>query len=319
MPSASSSPPSASATPSGSSTRRHPTPASASVFGRPIGQNQGVQFPIARAYVGMRAAELMVREAAALYEAGRDCGAEANMAKHARRRGLMGGGGYVRADPRRLRLRRGIRHRAQVSRDQALYGGADLDQSDPLLHSRARARLAAVVLRSHAIVRSPAFWWSRSSRRSPRRCAPAGSQMPGARVIKIERPEGDFARFYDQLAHGESSYFVWLNRGKESDVLDLAKPTTRRCSKQCSRAPTCSCRTSSPAQWPSSAFPVARLRRELSAAHLLLDFRLRRDGPIRDAQGLRSADSGGSRASPRSPARRSRRASAFPSSISPPA
>ena len=53
-----------------------------SVFGRPIGQNQGVQFPIARAYIGMRAAELMVREAAALYEAGEDCGAEANMAKH---------------------------------------------------------------------------------------------------------------------------------------------------------------------------------------------------------------------------------------------
>src|SRR5262249_279683 len=51
------------------------------VFGRPIGQNQGVQFPIARAYAQMRAAELMVREAAALYEAGRECGAEANMAK----------------------------------------------------------------------------------------------------------------------------------------------------------------------------------------------------------------------------------------------
>jgi alkylation response protein AidB-like acyl-CoA dehydrogenase len=51
------------------------------VFGRPIGQNQGVQFPIARAYAQMRAAELMVREAAALYQAGRDCGAEANMAK----------------------------------------------------------------------------------------------------------------------------------------------------------------------------------------------------------------------------------------------
>jgi acyl-CoA dehydrogenase len=52
------------------------------VFGRPIGQNQGVQFPIARAYIDMRAAELMVREAAALYEADQDCGAEANMAKH---------------------------------------------------------------------------------------------------------------------------------------------------------------------------------------------------------------------------------------------
>jgi acyl-CoA dehydrogenase len=51
------------------------------VFGRPIGQNQGVQFPIARAYAQMRAAELMVHEAASLYEAGRECGAEANMAK----------------------------------------------------------------------------------------------------------------------------------------------------------------------------------------------------------------------------------------------
>jgi acyl-CoA dehydrogenase len=51
------------------------------VFGRAIGQNQGVQFPIARAYAQMRAAELMVREAARLFELGRDCGAEANMAK----------------------------------------------------------------------------------------------------------------------------------------------------------------------------------------------------------------------------------------------
>ena len=51
------------------------------VFGRPIGQNQGIQFPIARAYANMRAAELMVREAARLYEAGKDCAAEANMAK----------------------------------------------------------------------------------------------------------------------------------------------------------------------------------------------------------------------------------------------
>ena len=51
-----------------------------SVFGRPIGQNQGIQFPLAKAYASMRAAELMVREAARL-EAGADCGAEANMAK----------------------------------------------------------------------------------------------------------------------------------------------------------------------------------------------------------------------------------------------
>ena len=51
------------------------------VFDRPIGQNQGIQFPIARAYAQMRAAELMVREAASLFEEEKDCGAEANMAK----------------------------------------------------------------------------------------------------------------------------------------------------------------------------------------------------------------------------------------------
>jgi itaconate CoA-transferase len=45
----------------------------------------------------------------------------------------------------------------------------------------------------------------------------------GARVIKIERPEGDFARGYDDLVRGECSYFVWLNRGKESVVLDLGQ------------------------------------------------------------------------------------------------
>ena len=49
----------------------------------------------------------------------------------------------------------------------------------------------------------------------------------GARVIKIERPEGDFARGYDNLVHGESAYFVWLNRGKESVVLDLNDPADK--------------------------------------------------------------------------------------------
>ncbi|MEM9623932.1 MAG: CaiB/BaiF CoA-transferase family protein [Pseudomonadota bacterium] len=45
--------------------------------------------------------------------------------------------------------------------------------------------------------------------------------LAGAEVIKIERPEGDFARFYDTAVAGESSYFVWLNAGKKSVVLDL--------------------------------------------------------------------------------------------------
>jgi itaconate CoA-transferase len=46
----------------------------------------------------------------------------------------------------------------------------------------------------------------------------------GAEVIKIERPEGDFARGYDKAAAGQSSYFVWLNRGKTSVTLDLSTP-----------------------------------------------------------------------------------------------
>jgi crotonobetainyl-CoA:carnitine CoA-transferase CaiB-like acyl-CoA transferase len=50
----------------------------------------------------------------------------------------------------------------------------------------------------------------------------------GARVIKIERPEGDFARGYDAFAKGQSSYFVWLNRGKESVVIDLATDAGRK-------------------------------------------------------------------------------------------
>ncbi len=47
----------------------------------------------------------------------------------------------------------------------------------------------------------------------------------GARVIKVERPSGgDFARGYDAVVEGDSAYFVWLNRGKESILLDYSKP-----------------------------------------------------------------------------------------------
>ncbi len=43
----------------------------------------------------------------------------------------------------------------------------------------------------------------------------------GARVIKVERPEGDFARYYDSIVHQNSAYFCWLNAGKESISIDL--------------------------------------------------------------------------------------------------
>ena len=54
----------------------------------------------------------------------------------------------------------------------------------------------------------------------------------GARVIKVERPEGDFARGYDADARGYSSYFVWLNRGKESIALDLKNSDDMKILKQ---------------------------------------------------------------------------------------
>lgn len=50
----------------------------------------------------------------------------------------------------------------------------------------------------------------------------------GARVIKVERPEGDFARGYDAAVNGMASYFVWLNRGKESLVADIKDPVDAR-------------------------------------------------------------------------------------------
>jgi itaconate CoA-transferase len=50
----------------------------------------------------------------------------------------------------------------------------------------------------------------------------------GARVIKLERPEGDFARYYDTVVRGQCTHFVWLNRGKQSVVADLTKPEDRR-------------------------------------------------------------------------------------------
>ncbi len=118
------------------------------VFGRPIGQNQGIQFPIAKAYAAMRAAELMVKEATRKYEAGLDCGAEANMAKmlaadaswEAANACIQTHGGFG--------FCRRIRHRAQIPRNPALPGGADLDQSGVVVHRRTCARHAPLLLRS---------------------------------------------------------------------------------------------------------------------------------------------------------------------------
>lgn len=76
----------------------------------------------------------------------------------------------------------------------------------------------------------------------------------GARVIKVERPgDGDFARRYDTTVHGHSSYFVWLNRSKESLTLDLKAPGDWRSCVNSSTTPTSSYKTSLPERPTGSA------------------------------------------------------------------
>ena len=84
----------------------------------------------------------------------------------------------------------------------------------------------------------------------------------GARVIKIERPEGDFARGYDDLVHGECSYFVWLNRGKESVVLDLTKAADKSLLAAMIARADVFVQNLKPGAMAKLGFPIAELRRK---------------------------------------------------------
>ncbi|HXD45568.1 MAG TPA: CaiB/BaiF CoA-transferase family protein [Pseudolabrys sp.] len=84
----------------------------------------------------------------------------------------------------------------------------------------------------------------------------------GARVIKVERPEGDFARDYDHVVHGESTHFVWLNRGKESVALDLAKPEDKALLEAMLTKADVFVQNLKPGALPKLGFAVARLRKD---------------------------------------------------------
>lgn len=84
----------------------------------------------------------------------------------------------------------------------------------------------------------------------------------GARVIKIERPEGDFARDYDRLAGGESAYFVWLNRGKESVVLDLGRAADKALLEAMLARADVFIQNLKPGAVGKLGFSIARLRRD---------------------------------------------------------
>ena len=84
----------------------------------------------------------------------------------------------------------------------------------------------------------------------------------GARVIKVERPEGDFARSYDRAANGESAYFVWLNRGKQSIALDLAAPRDKALLAAMLARADVLVQNLKPGAIARLGFPIAELRRK---------------------------------------------------------
>jgi itaconate CoA-transferase len=86
----------------------------------------------------------------------------------------------------------------------------------------------------------------------------------GAHVIKVERPEGDFARGYDAAAKGQSSYFVWLNRGKDSVVIDLATKEGRATLETLIAGADVLLQNLKPGSMDRLGFSLARLRKDYS-------------------------------------------------------
>src|SRR6202030_4025718 len=84
----------------------------------------------------------------------------------------------------------------------------------------------------------------------------------GAHVIKVERPEGDFARGYDAAAKGQSSYFVWLNRGKDSAVVDLATKEGRTSLEKLIAGADVLLQNLKPGSMDKLGFALKRLRRD---------------------------------------------------------
>jgi formyl-CoA transferase len=104
----------------------------------------------------------------------------------------------------------------------------------------------------------------------------------GAEVIKVERPEGDFARGYDAAAKGQSSYFVWLNRGKHSVVIDLATSEGRGRLEELIAGADVLLQNLKPGSMDKLGFPVARLRNNYPALICCTISGYGDDGPYAD-------------------------------------
>src|SRR4051812_8832146 len=104
----------------------------------------------------------------------------------------------------------------------------------------------------------------------------------GAHVIKIERPEGDFARGYDAAAKGQSSYFVWLNRGKDSVVIDLATKDGRQALEELIAKADVLIQNLKPGSMDKLGFTLDRLRKDYPALICCTITGYGHDGPYAD-------------------------------------
>jgi itaconate CoA-transferase len=104
----------------------------------------------------------------------------------------------------------------------------------------------------------------------------------GAEIIKVERPEGDFARGYDAAAKGQSSYFVWLNRGKQSAVIDLATREGRASLEELIAGADVLLQNLKPGSMDKLGFSLARLRNDYPALICCTISGYGDDGPYAD-------------------------------------
>src|SRR6202171_1547034 len=104
----------------------------------------------------------------------------------------------------------------------------------------------------------------------------------GAHVIKVERPEGDFARGYDAAAKGQSSYFVWLNRGKDSVVIDLATREGRQALEDLIAKADVLLQNLKPGSMDKLGFTLDRLRQDYPALICCTITGYGHDGPYAD-------------------------------------
>ena len=104
----------------------------------------------------------------------------------------------------------------------------------------------------------------------------------GAEIIKVERPEGDFARGYDAAAKGQSSYFVWLNRGKHSVVIDLATREGRASLEELIASADVLLQNLKPGAMDKLGFSMARLRKDYPALICCTISGYGDDGPYAD-------------------------------------